>query len=166
MYKEGHLTASCLPLLSSIHLGGCHVQGRSPYSIMLAILVKYSLWWLLCTREITVQHHVCHCCQVFILLAVMYKEGHLIASCLPLLSSIHLGDCHVQGRSPYSIMFTVVVKYKSWWLSYTRKITLQYHVSHCCQLFILVAVMYNEDYLTASYLPLLLYCHVPESSEI
>ena len=110
MYKTDHLTASCLPLLSSIHLGGCHVQRRSPYSIMFAIVVKESSWWLSCTRKITLQHHVCHCCQVFILVAVMYKEDHLTASCVPLLSSIHLGGCHVQGRPPCSIMFAVIYK--------------------------------------------------------
>ena len=130
MYKADHLTASCLPLLSSNHIGGCQVQGRSPYSIMFAIVVKYSSWWLSCTKKINLQHHVCHCSQVFILVAVMYKEGHLTASCLPLLSSIHLGGSHVQGRSPYSIMFAIVVKYSSKWLSCTRKITLQYHCCH------------------------------------
>ena len=111
MYKTDHLTASCLPLLSSIHLGGCHVQEKSPYNIILAIVVKYSSCWLSCTRKITLQHHVCHCCQVFILVAIMYKEDHLTASCLPLLSSIHLGGYHVQGRSPYSTMFAIDVKY-------------------------------------------------------
>ena len=130
MYKEDHLTASCLQLLSSIHLGGCHVQDRSPYSIMFAIVVKYSSWWLSCTRKITLQHHISHCCQVLILLAVMYKEDHLTAFCLPLMSSIHLGGYHVQGRSPYIIMFAIVVNYSSWWLSCTRKITLQHHVCH------------------------------------
>ena len=160
MYKTDHLTASCLPLLSSIHLDGCHVQGRSPYNIMFAIVVMYSSWWLSCTRQITLQHHVCHCCQVFILMAVMYKEDHFTASCLPLLSSIHLGGCHVPGRSPYSIMFAIVVKYSSGWLSCTRRITLQHHVCHCCQVFILVAEMYKTDHLTASCLPLLSSIHL------
>ena len=118
-------------LLSSIHIGGYHVQDRSPYSIMFAIVVKYSSWWLSCTRKITLQHHVCHSCQVFILVAVMYKEDHLTASCLPLLSSIHIGGCQVKDRSPYSIMFAIFVKYSSLWLSCTSKITLQHDVCHC-----------------------------------
>ena len=160
MYKEDLFTASCLPLLSSFHLGVCHAQGRSPYIIIFVIVVKYSAWWLSCTRQITLQHHVCHCCQVFILVAVMFKEGHLSASCLSLLSSIHLDGCHVQDRSPYSIMFAIVVKYSSWWLSCTRQITLQHHVCHCCQVFILVAVMYKEGHLTASCLPLLSSIHL------
>ena len=191
MYKEDHLTESCLPLLTSTHLGGCHVQVRPPpYRIMFAIVVKYSSWWLSCTRKITLQHLVCHCCQVLILVTVMYKKDHLTASCLPLLSSIHLDGCHVQGRSHYSIMFAIVVKYSSWWLSCTRKVTSQHHVCHCCQVFILVAVMYKEGHLTASCLPLLSsihlggchvqgrspysimsatvvkYCHVPGSGEL
>ena len=149
-YKEDDLTTSCLPLLSSIHLGGCHVQGRSPYSIMFAIVDKYSSWGLSCSRQITLQHHVCHCCQVLMLVAVMYKTDHLTSSCLPLLSSIHIDGCHVQGRSPYSLMFAIVGKFSSWWLSCTRKITLQHHVFHCCQVFILVAGMYKTDHLTSS----------------
>ena len=169
MYKTDHLTSSCLPLLSSIHLGGCHVLGRSPYSIMFAIVVKYLSWWLSCTRQITLQHHLYQIYNVFILVAVMYKEDHLTASCLPLFPSIHFGGCHVQVRSPYSIILPFHVKYSPWWLSCTRLITLQHHVCHCCQIFILVAVMYKEGHLTASCLPLLSSihlggCHVQGSS--